>query len=49
MKKQDREKEIIYNEQGINQTTNQIMGAYASGVVDQPDGQFHIYDQDEEA
>ncbi|MGV3464737.1 MAG: hypothetical protein ACO1OT_05530 [Heyndrickxia sp.] len=48
MKKQDYNKNLTYDEQAIEETTNQIMDAYASGVVDQPDGQFHIYEQDDE-
>ncbi|WP_165786692.1 hypothetical protein [Heyndrickxia camelliae] len=48
MKKQEYNKNLTYDEQAIEETTNQIRDAYASGVVDQPDGQFHIYGQDDE-
>ncbi|MGE6259346.1 hypothetical protein ACQKCU_15815 [Heyndrickxia sporothermodurans] len=44
MKKQDQKDQIIYNEEGINQITNQITGAYASGVVDEEDGQYDLND-----
>ena len=45
MKKQKNDENLTYDEQAIEETTNQIMDAYASGVVDQPDGQFHVNDQ----
>ncbi|WP_257233944.1 hypothetical protein [Heyndrickxia oleronia] len=30
-------KELFYDEQGVEQISNQIMSAYTSGTVDRPD------------
>lgn len=32
----------IYDEQGTNEVSAQIVSAYNSGVIDQPDGQFDL-------
>ncbi|MGE8206320.1 hypothetical protein ACQKP0_17570 [Heyndrickxia sp. NPDC080065] len=48
MDKEKSKKECFFDEEGVEKVSNQIMGAYASGVVDQPDGQFHIYDQEKD-
>lgn len=45
--KKNKEMQIIYDEQGLEQINNQIMDAYTSGVVDHPDGQFHLLDQED--
>lgn len=47
LKKKDSKQEIFYNEEEIDQTTNQIMGAYVSGIINEADGQVSKYDQDE--
>jgi hypothetical protein len=47
MKKRNPQESFTYDEKANEQTANQIMEAYASGVVDHPDGQFHIYDQED--
>ncbi|MBS4173809.1 hypothetical protein [Bacillus sp. FJAT-49736] len=48
MKKRNNDENLSYDEQAIEETTNQIMDAYASGVVDQTDGQFYFYDRNED-
>ncbi|MBS4176043.1 hypothetical protein [Lederbergia citrea] len=45
MKKRRHEEQFQYDEQGQNETVAQIMDVYASGVMDQPDGQLHLYEQ----
>lgn len=45
MKKRGPEEQIFYDEEGHNETITQIMDVYASGVMDQPDGQLHLYEQ----
>ncbi|MEQ2527009.1 hypothetical protein WMO40_09870 [Bacillaceae bacterium CLA-AA-H227] len=42
--KKDPTKDFVYfyDEQGTDQVSEQIMNAYNSGVIDQPDGQFDM-------
>lgn len=38
----------IYDNQGEGEVSQQIMDAYNSGVIDQPNGQFNHYETQEE-
>ena len=42
MKKDPNEK-FYYDNEGVNEISDQIMGAYASGVIDNPKAQANMY------
>ncbi|MCP3741163.1 hypothetical protein [Rossellomorea sp. BNER] len=44
MKKKDPKEQFTYDEQATQSVSNQIMGAYSSGVIDEPDGQYNPYE-----
>ncbi|MFD2681582.1 hypothetical protein [Bacillus seohaeanensis] len=47
MKRKNFEHKYDYDEQASQQVSNQIMGAYSSGVIDSPDGSYNPYEDQE--
>jgi hypothetical protein len=45
VKKKTGKDQIYYDESANQETIIQIMNVYASGVMDQPDGQYHVYNE----
>lgn len=49
MKEKDKQKDgpYFYDEEGLNEVNAQIVDAYNSGVIDQPNGNFQMSKMDE--
>lgn len=46
MEKRNQNSWIEHDPEGNRETIKQIMDVYASGVTDQPDGQLHLYEEE---